>query len=183
MGRAIGNSLKLPAAGFGRPGDQPLRVSRRRARVATRGTRINLTTGWTRHTISKPSSARGGPPYHREARSCEHRSHRPRHLLSRICGTCTTRAPPPSPVQACRSHRAAWIGDDFRPRLSSFLGLNPKRELCLVTITQYHCNEAGSNKADLMQTILSHFAATKTPTRNRRYPAMLQDIEHGNANN
>src|SRR6516165_8883660 len=48
------------------------------------------------------------------------------------------------------------------------LGLDPAREYDLVTIAQYHCNQAGGNKAKLTQTIFNHFAPAKTPTLNHR---------------
>lgn len=45
------------------------------------------------------------------------------------------------------------------------LGLDPDNEADLVTIAQYHCNQAGGNKARLTQTIFDHFSQTKSPTR------------------
>jgi hypothetical protein len=53
------------------------------------------------------------------------------------------------------------------------LGLDPKKEHDLVTIAQYHCNQAGGNKAHLTQTIFNHFAPAKTPTVNHRILARL----------
>jgi len=53
------------------------------------------------------------------------------------------------------------------------LGLNPDEEDDLVTVAQYHCNQAGGNKAHLTQTIFDHFAQTRTPTRNHAILARL----------
>ena len=53
------------------------------------------------------------------------------------------------------------------------LGLDPDKEHDLVTLAQYHCNRAGGNKTQLTETILNHFATTKTPTQNHRVLARL----------
>jgi SLOG family protein/SIR2-like protein len=53
------------------------------------------------------------------------------------------------------------------------LGLDPAREHDLVTLAQYHCNQAGGSKTGLTQAIFNNFAATKTPTRNHRILARL----------
>lgn len=53
------------------------------------------------------------------------------------------------------------------------LGLNPDKEHDLVTLAQYHCNQARGNKARLTQTIFDHFGATRTPTDNHRILAAL----------
>jgi Sir2- and TIR-associating SLOG family/SIR2-like domain len=53
------------------------------------------------------------------------------------------------------------------------LRLDPDREYDLVTLAQYHCNQAGGNKARLTQTIFDHFAVTKKPTPNHRILAQL----------
>jgi hypothetical protein len=53
------------------------------------------------------------------------------------------------------------------------LGLNPDYENDLVTIAQYHCNQAGGNKSQLTQTIVNHFAQTKQPTVNHKILAKL----------
>jgi hypothetical protein len=53
------------------------------------------------------------------------------------------------------------------------LGLNPGDETDLVTVAQYHCNQAGGNKARLTQTIFDHFAQTRAPTRNHAILAHL----------
>ena len=53
------------------------------------------------------------------------------------------------------------------------LGLDPKKENDLVTVAQYHCNQAGGNKAHLTQTIFNHFAPAKSPTANHRILARL----------
>lgn len=53
------------------------------------------------------------------------------------------------------------------------LQLDPKKEHDLVTIAQYHCNQAGGNKAKLTQTIFNHFAPVKSPTANHRILASL----------
>jgi len=53
------------------------------------------------------------------------------------------------------------------------LGLDPAKEHDLVTIAQYHCNQAGGNRAQLTQTIFKHFSPTKAPTPNHRILARL----------
>lgn len=53
------------------------------------------------------------------------------------------------------------------------LGLDPENEDDLVTIAQYHCNQAGGNRARLTQTIFDHFAQTKHPTEIHRILAKL----------
>lgn len=53
------------------------------------------------------------------------------------------------------------------------LGLDPAKHHDLVTIAQYHCNQAGGNKSKLTQTIFNHFAPAKSPTINHRILARL----------
>jgi len=53
------------------------------------------------------------------------------------------------------------------------LGLDPAKHYDLVTIAQYHCNQAGGNKAQLTQTIFNHFAPVKAPTANHKILARL----------
>lgn len=53
------------------------------------------------------------------------------------------------------------------------LGLDPTKHHDLVTIAQYHCNQAGGNKAQLTQTIFNHFAPAKAPTANHKILARL----------
>lgn len=53
------------------------------------------------------------------------------------------------------------------------LGLDPEKEHDLVTLAQYHCNQAGGSKAGLTQVIFNHFAPTKNPTPNHRILARL----------
>lgn len=53
------------------------------------------------------------------------------------------------------------------------LGLDPKKEHDLVTVAQYHCNQAGGNRAALTQAIFNHFAPAKAPTANHRLLARL----------
>lgn len=53
------------------------------------------------------------------------------------------------------------------------LGLDPEHEHDLVTLAQYHCNQAGGNKASLTQAIFDQFKPTKTPTENHRILASL----------
>jgi hypothetical protein len=55
----------------------------------------------------------------------------------------------------------------------SDLGLDPDSEDDLVTIAQYHCNQAGGNRARLTQTIFDHFIQTKHPTVNHKILARL----------
>jgi hypothetical protein len=53
------------------------------------------------------------------------------------------------------------------------LGLDPEKEHDLVTLAQYHCNQAGGSKTRLTQAIFNHFAPTRTPTKNHRILASL----------
>lgn len=53
------------------------------------------------------------------------------------------------------------------------LGLDPEKEHDLVTLAQYHCNQAGGSKTRLTQAIFNHFAPTGTPTRNHQILASL----------
>src|ERR1700687_1416979 len=53
------------------------------------------------------------------------------------------------------------------------LGLDPDKEHDLVTLAQYHCNQAGGNKSQLTQTIFNHFAPMKKPTLNHHILARL----------
>lgn len=53
------------------------------------------------------------------------------------------------------------------------LGLDPDNEDDLVTIAQYHCNQACGNRARLTQTIFDHFAHTKHPTTIHEFLAKL----------
>jgi len=53
------------------------------------------------------------------------------------------------------------------------LCLDPDKEHDLVTLAQYHCNQAGGNRTKLTQTIFDHFGTTKTPTKNHRLLARL----------
>ncbi|MEQ1935300.1 MAG: SIR2 family protein [Fimbriimonadaceae bacterium] len=53
------------------------------------------------------------------------------------------------------------------------LSLDPDKEHDLVTLAQYHCNQAGGSKASLTQAIFNHFAPTKLPTANHRILARL----------
>ena len=53
------------------------------------------------------------------------------------------------------------------------LGLDPNKEQDLVTIAQYHCNQAKGNRARLTQTILNYFGTTKKPTENHQILASL----------
>lgn len=53
------------------------------------------------------------------------------------------------------------------------LGLDPTKPHDLVTIAQYHCNQAGGNKAKLTQTILNYFGPAKAPTANHKILARL----------
>ena len=53
------------------------------------------------------------------------------------------------------------------------LGLDPTKHHDLVTIAQYHCNQAGGNKAQLTQTIFNHFGPAKSPTDNHKILARL----------
>ena len=53
------------------------------------------------------------------------------------------------------------------------LGLDPEKEHDLVTVAQYHCNQAGGSKTHLTQAIFNHFAPTKRPTINHHILASL----------
>jgi hypothetical protein len=53
------------------------------------------------------------------------------------------------------------------------LGLDPEREHDLVTLAQYHCNQAGGSKTKLTQAIFNHFSPTRTPTKNHQILARL----------
>jgi hypothetical protein len=64
-----------------------------------------------------------------------------------------------------------WVG--LLAEIIQDLGLDPKKEHDLVTIAQYHCNQAGGNKSKLTQTIFNYFAPAKSPTPNHRILARL----------
>jgi hypothetical protein len=53
------------------------------------------------------------------------------------------------------------------------LGLNPNDDDDLVTIAQYHCNQAGGNRSQFTQLILDYFSQTKNPTQNHKILAQL----------
>jgi len=53
------------------------------------------------------------------------------------------------------------------------LGLNPENDHDLVTIAQYHCNQAGGNRSQFTQLILDYFSQTKNPTQNHKILAQL----------
>lgn len=53
------------------------------------------------------------------------------------------------------------------------LGLNPNDDHDLITIAQYHCNQAGGNRSQLTQLILDYFGQTKDPTPNHKILAQL----------
>jgi hypothetical protein len=53
------------------------------------------------------------------------------------------------------------------------LGLSPDDEDDLITIAQYHCNQAGGNRSQLTQLILNYFGQTKNPTSNHKILAQL----------
>lgn len=53
------------------------------------------------------------------------------------------------------------------------LHLDPVKEHDLVTLAQYHCNQAGGSKTRLTKAIFDHFAPTKAPTANHRILARL----------
>lgn len=53
------------------------------------------------------------------------------------------------------------------------LGLDPDKEHDLVTLAQYHCNQAGGSKTRLTQAIFNQFSPTKTPTQSHRILARL----------
>ena len=62
---------------------------------------------------------------------------------------------------------------DLLKELIQDLGLDPEREHDLVTLAQYHCNQAGGSKTRLTQAIFNHFAPTRTPTNNHQILARL----------
>jgi len=62
---------------------------------------------------------------------------------------------------------------DLLRELIQDLGLDPEKEHDLITVAQYHCNQAGGSKTRLTQAIFNHFAPTKTPTRNHQILARL----------
>ncbi len=62
------------------------------------------------------------------------------------------------------------------------LGLDPNREPDLVSMAQYHCNQAGGNKNGLTQTIFSHFSATRSPTPNHKILASLPILTYWTTN-
>ena len=64
-----------------------------------------------------------------------------------------------------------WSG--LLEEITRDLGLDPTAETDLVTIAQYHCNQAAGNKHKLTQAIFTHFAPSKTPTVNHRLLASL----------
>lgn len=53
------------------------------------------------------------------------------------------------------------------------LDLDPDKEHDLVTLAQYHCNQAGGSKTRLTQAIFNHFAPTRIPTPNHHILARL----------
>ncbi len=53
------------------------------------------------------------------------------------------------------------------------LKLNPDEENDLVAIAQYHCNQAGGNRAALTKRIFDFFTQTKVPTENHKVLALL----------
>lgn len=55
------------------------------------------------------------------------------------------------------------------------LGLDPDEDhdLNLITLAQYHCNQAGGNRSQLTQLILDYFSQTKNPTKNHEILAQL----------
>jgi hypothetical protein len=53
------------------------------------------------------------------------------------------------------------------------LGLDADKEYDLVSLAQYHCNQAGGNKGALTKAIFDHFAPTRAPTPNHRILARL----------
>jgi hypothetical protein len=64
-----------------------------------------------------------------------------------------------------------WAG--LLKELIQDLRLDPEKEHDLVTLAQYHCNQAGGSKTQLTQAIFNHFAPTRTPTKNHRILAGL----------
>ncbi|MFZ2497544.1 SIR2 family protein [Methanosarcina sp.] len=53
------------------------------------------------------------------------------------------------------------------------LDLDEVHDLNLITIAQYHCNQAGGNRSQLTQLILDYFSQTKNPTENHEILAQL----------
>ena len=53
------------------------------------------------------------------------------------------------------------------------LGLDVDKEHDLVTVAQYHCNQAGGSKTALTQAVFDYFKPTKNPTPNHRILASL----------
>lgn len=53
------------------------------------------------------------------------------------------------------------------------LDLDEDHDLNLITIAQYHCNQAGGNRSQLTQLILDYFSQTKNPTENHEILAQL----------
>ncbi|MDT8389177.1 MAG: SIR2 family protein [Lentisphaeria bacterium] len=53
------------------------------------------------------------------------------------------------------------------------LKLDPEQETDLVTLAQYHCNQAGNNKSVLTQRIFEEFSKTTEPTENHRILSRL----------
>ena len=64
-----------------------------------------------------------------------------------------------------------WKG--LLKELITDLGFDPNTEDDLVTLAQYHCNQAGGNKARLTQLIFDQFSHTHKPTRNHAILAGL----------
>jgi NAD-dependent SIR2 family protein deacetylase len=62
------------------------------------------------------------------------------------------------------------------------LGLDPENEHDLVTIAQYHCNQAGGSRTHLTQTILNHFATVRSPTPAHRILAGLPILTYWTTN-
>lgn len=62
------------------------------------------------------------------------------------------------------------------------LGLDPAKEHDLVTLAQYHCNQAGGSKAQLTQTIFDYFAPTKKPTPVHQILAKLPILTYWTTN-
>ncbi len=62
------------------------------------------------------------------------------------------------------------------------LGLDPEKEHDLVTVAQYHCNQAGGSRTHLTQTILNHFSTVKSPTPAHRILASLPILTYWTTN-
>lgn len=62
------------------------------------------------------------------------------------------------------------------------LGLDPEKEHDLVTVAQYHCNQAGGSRTHLTQTVLNHFATVKSPTPAHRILAGLPILTYWTTN-